>query len=72
MKKVNLSKKSQEKTLARVNDFRNNEVVGNQDKEFTFISLGRIMEKGCRFRRYPPSHFGDTRSLFCCMTIQTG
>jgi len=26
----------------------------------------------CRFRRYPPSHFGDTRSLFCCMTIQTG
>ena len=26
----------------------------------------------CRFRRYPPSHFGNTRSLFCCMTLQTG
>jgi len=35
---------------------------------------GEKRHKGiiCRFRRYPPSHFGDTRSLFSCMTIQTG
>ena len=58
-----LNSKSQEKTLAVVNDLHNSEVVGNQDKGFSLISLWRTKRKGTETKPIINEFIVDSKNI---------